>query len=63
MRDATLGPTFEAKGDKTMFGALATIGVAVGIFAQAFFLFPWGSEVRNPEKNNRWMFLLSGRGA
>ncbi len=60
MPKATLGPTFEIKGDEAMFWALATIGVAVGIFPLAFFLFPWGSEARNPEKNNRWMFLLSG---
>ena len=63
MPNATLGPTFEAKGDKTMFEELVIIGASVGIFALAFFLFPWGSETRNPEKNNRWMFLLSGRGA
>ncbi len=63
MQNTNLDPTFEVKGDEVMFSALVTIGVAVSIFSLAFFLFPWGSEVRNPEKNNRWMFLLSGRGA
>jgi hypothetical protein len=63
MPNATLRPTFEVKGDEVMFSALVTIGVTVGIFVLAFFLFPWGSEARNPEKNNRWMFLLFGRGA
>ena len=63
MPNTSLDPTFEAKGDKTMFGAMGTIGVAVGIFALTFFLFQWGSKARNSEKNNRWMFLLSGRGA
>jgi hypothetical protein len=63
MPNTPLGPTFEAKVDKTMFWELATIGVAVVVFTLAFFLFPWGIEARNPEKNNRWMFLHSGRGA
>ena len=48
---------------KLIGAGLATIGVAVVIFALAFFLFPWGSKARSPEKSSRWMFLLFGRGA